>query len=399
MSLTVVIIMAVNVSRRQTLCVLILACLLQLSSCAVSSSRGRRIEEGSIGTLYVYKIDRAKYFEDDNDPVQFRASSKGRASLPEWLRLYQRNLTSSAFLYGIPRDGDTGLHVIEIVGISKDSYDTAHKKIKIKVSSQKHSDQEVYQLDLYISNKNVEDMLDLNVMLDLVSRVKTQSVWRKSRNDLHVTGISAFQSHGNPGTLVQLSSTVPISNSLERTLGAVQNNCQGGTLTGTVPIDSEFSPEFIIDWCKLMLSVIEPSTEETIDDMSSQITPIELYDDAEFQPPRRFHPPRDFFLDIFLAIVVPCTVLLFVVITLACIFCSFREGQTKRDKHTSEVQLAQYDNVKSASNKLRRPSDYTESLGTPYGDRQLNNNLAPPPYQVADDRHGKTVPHTRNEPL
>ncbi|XP_014676819.1 PREDICTED: alpha-sarcoglycan-like [Priapulus caudatus] len=299
-----------------------------------SPDGARNVEEATSKQLFVYKVEKTRFASAD-DHVMFRAALKDYPMLPLWLKLHQTNHSSDAFLYGIPGSGDASqdVLVIEIVAVNVESYDTARRKLRLRViGDSPRAATQMQEVQLHIENKNLEDLLQPPTLLDLLDRIKDFSVWPNAGADLRVTDVKKMEEGDSDSVILKVASTAPHSAALLGVLSRKQREswCEDGgggdgVPAGAVSTDAVFAPEFLIDWCMLELTTLLPPGE--METASKQLHPIALEDEIGFHPPISRHPPRDFFWVVFLTLVVPCAALLFVVISFACIVFGFREGQ------------------------------------------------------------------------
>ncbi|XP_043268170.1 epsilon-sarcoglycan isoform X2 [Venturia canescens] len=162
--------------------------------------------------LFDWSVDskRAEY--------SYQASLLNAPDLPSWIHYTYSKRHRQGFLYGVAPKGQQDFQ-LEIVGLNKQTYETAYKVLDMSVRDRENITK--YEVQVKIDNLNVEDAFDrrrLERLLDVFRNV----LWVEAK-DIYLTFLASAVEFGarlplDPeepeGVVIRLGSTVPFSNDL-----------------------------------------------------------------------------------------------------------------------------------------------------------------------------------------
>ncbi|XP_028263903.1 alpha-sarcoglycan [Parambassis ranga] len=320
-----------------------------------------------VGKFFTYELMRETFQNDFeplsklyaghlyDDPMIFKCNRQNYPDLPEWLRFTQRHPFDNGFLYGTPTS--PGKSIIEIHAVNKRSYDTARHILVIKVVPEKLLP---YQAEFFIQLREIEKVLPSAVQDEI--KQDLQKLW--DTEALEVTNITNALDRGGrvplpiaghfEGVYVKVASEQYFSGCLLKVLTPEhQRQCVSGAKV-RVPGGCNFCsiPSNCITWCKTELfdlTKLEP--EPPAPTMGSGI----LEARGDFNPPES-PPSRDYFPDYLVTVMVPLILALILCVLLAYIMCGRREGVTKRDSRTNQIQLYHHHTIHGNTDELRSMS-------------------------------------------
>ncbi|XP_072343253.1 epsilon-sarcoglycan-like isoform X2 [Scyliorhinus torazame] len=325
-----------------------------------------------VGVLFLHVLDRGYYQEGfrsfqetygiiTNTPITFSTNLDDHPDRPRWLRFTQRTAYHDGMLYGTPTAEDIGQRIIEVTAYNRKTFETTSQNIIINVE-QPMEFKFLYQVEFFVKNRDVEEVLPLEVQKHFMDRV--ERIWESSHFSI-INITSALDRGGRvplpiegrkEGVYINVGSSTPFPSCLEEE--ARPDELCTDQLE---PISCEdiFSPHFIINWCNITL--IDKSIPDIPD---ADIIPGDgvLPDGGEYNPPSNSLENRDFFLDYVVTITVPLAIGLILCLILAYIMCCCREGLEKRDSKTSDIQLVHHHSIQDNTSELRDLAKGREGL-------------------------------------
>ncbi|KAK0158517.1 hypothetical protein PV328_009512 [Microctonus aethiopoides] len=301
----------------------------------------------------------------------YQASLINAPDLPSWIHYTYSDKHRRGFLYGVPPN-DQGDFKLEIVGLNKQTYDTAYKIIDIKVQKKENiTKSEVY---LKIDNLDIEDTFDGKRMEKLFD-VFRKELWTEAQ-DLHLTFLASAVEEGarlplDPkeaeGVVLRLGSSMPFSHSLN------DYEAQLKPLRRRLPCPKDFkrtskeimfrNAGFVLDWCSFKLISENRSLhqESARRDPGINIigrTPLVATEHAEWQwarPKKIEIPTRNYFHEIATTVCVPTLLLLILAVLLSSTLCLHHEKarDPESDKYFNELFNIYY---KREKNKCNEPN-------------------------------------------
>ncbi|KAM7370546.1 hypothetical protein PAMP_010081 [Pampus punctatissimus] len=325
-----------------------------------------------VGKFFTYELLRETFQSDFqplsklygrwyNDPMVFKCNRQNFPDLPEWLRFTQRHTYDNGFLYGTPTS--PGKSIIEIYAINKRSYETVRHILVIKVIAERILP---YQAEFFIKLREIEKVLPSSVQDEI--KQDSQKLW--DTEVLEIINITNALDRGGrvplplaghfEGVYVKVGSEKYFSDCLLRVLTPEhQKQCTAGTKV-KIPGGCNFCsiPSNCITWCNTELFDLtkrEPAPPAPT--VGSGI--LEAGDD--FNPPES-PPSRDYFPDYIVTVIVPLILAIILCILLAYIMCGRREGVTKRNERTDQIQLYHHHTILGNTGELRNMAG---NRGTP----------------------------------
>ncbi|XP_067825084.1 epsilon-sarcoglycan isoform X2 [Heptranchias perlo] len=329
------------------------------------------------GVLFVHVLERG-YFQEGfrsfqetsgvytSTPITFSASLHDHPDRPRWLRFIQRTAYHDGLLYGTPTLSDVGERIIEITAYNRNTYETMMQNIIFTVK-QPRALKLPYQVEFFVKNRDVEEVLPTEVQKHFMDRV--ESIWRS--NHLNIINITSALDRGGrvplpiqgrkEGVYIKVGSNIPFPSCLEE---EVKHDEQCNDQLGPTNCEDSFGPHFIVDWCSILL--IDKSKPDIPD---ADVVPGDgvLTDGGEYNPPSNFLESRNYYLDYVVTIAVPLAIGLILCLMLAYIMCCRREGVEKRDAKTSDIQLVHHHSIQDNTSELRnmaKSRDVPQPLST-----------------------------------
>ncbi|XP_041029193.1 alpha-sarcoglycan-like [Carcharodon carcharias] len=325
-----------------------------------------------VGVLFLHVLERDYYQEGfrsfqetygiiTNTPITFSTNLDDHPDRPRWLRFTQRTAYHDGMLYGSPTFEDIGQRIIEVTAYNRKTFETTRQSIMFNVEQPIGLNLE-YQVEFFVKNRDVEEVLPLEVQKHFMDRV--QNIWES--NHLTIINITSALDRGGriplpiqgrkEGVYIKVGSHIPFPSCLEEEVRP-----EGQCIDQLEPIscDDVFSPYFIINWCNI--SLIDKSIPDIPD---ADIVPGDgvLTDGGEFNPPSDSLEDRDYYLDYVVTITVPLAIGLILCLILAYIMCCRREGLEKRDLRTSDIQLVHHHSIQDNTSELRDLAKSREGL-------------------------------------
>ncbi|XP_032891223.1 epsilon-sarcoglycan-like [Amblyraja radiata] len=294
-------------------------------------------------------------------PITFNTNLHDHPDRPRWLRFIQRTEYHDGILYGTPTMKDVGQKIIEVTAVNRKTFETSRQNVIINVE-EPGGLKLPYHVEFYVENRNVEEVLPLEMQQYFQDRAA--SIW--GSNHLTMINITSALDRGGrvplpiegrkEGVYVKVGSNLPFPSCLEEeVLGGEQCSDQFGPSN----CEDTFSPQFIIDWCNILLiDKSKPDSPEVEVVLGDGI----LTDSGEYDPPPDFLEDRDYYLDYVVTITVPLVIGLFLCLILAYIMCCRREGVEKRDAKTSDIQLVHHQSIQDDTNELRNLAKSRDGL-------------------------------------
>uniref|UniRef100_A0A3Q3JGD4 Sarcoglycan, alpha n=1 Tax=Monopterus albus TaxID=43700 RepID=A0A3Q3JGD4_MONAL len=310
------------------------------------------------GRLFTYELMRETFQSDidprthlyvghfHDDPIIFKCNLQNFPDLPEWLRFTQRHPKDNGFLYGTPVS--PGKSIIEIHAVNKRSYDTAKLILVIKINEEKMLP---YQAEFFIEQREIEKVLPPSVQGEV--KRDLQNLWKTEA--LEIVNITNALDRGGrvplplatcfEGVYVKVGSEKYFSDCLLRVL-TPENQRQfkppGGCNFCRIPSNC-------ITWCKTELfDLTNPEPAPPAPTMGSGI----LESGGDFDPPES-PPSRDFFPDYIVTVIVPLVIAIILCVLLAYIMFGRREGLSKRNAKTDQIQLYHHHTIHGDTDELR----------------------------------------------
>ncbi|XP_038635184.1 epsilon-sarcoglycan-like isoform X2 [Scyliorhinus canicula] len=325
-----------------------------------------------VGVLFLQVLDRGYYQEGfrsfqetygiiTNTPITFSTNLDDHPDRPRWLRFTQRTAYHDGMLYGTPTSEDTGQRIIEVTAYNRKTFETTSQNIIINVEQPKEF-KFPYQVEFFVKNRDVEEVLPLEVQKHFMDRV--ERIWESSHFSI-INITSALDRGGRvplpiegrkEGVYIKVGSSTPFPSCLEEE-ARPDELCTDQL--GPISCEDIFSPHFIINWCNITL------IDKSIPDMpDADIIPGDgvLPDGGEYNPPSNSLENRDFFLDYVVTITVPLAIGLVLCLILTYIMCFRREGLEKRDSKTSDIQLVHHHSIQDNTSELRDLAKGREGL-------------------------------------
>ncbi|KAM9831226.1 alpha-sarcoglycan [Neosynchiropus ocellatus] len=302
-----------------------------------------------------------------DDPMVFKCNKQNFPDLPEWLRFTQRHSYDNGFLYGTPTS--PGKSIIEIYAVNKRSYETTRQILVVKAVPAKLLP---YQAEFFIKLREIEKVLPSSVQDEI--KQDLQNLWATDK--LEIVNITNALDRGGrvplplaghfEGVYVKVASEDYFSNCLQKVLTAEhQRACSSGSKV-KVPSGCNFCSfaSNCISWCSTELFDLtqqEPS-------LPPPTVGSGILDAGEvFQPPESPE-SRDYFPDYIVTVIVPLILALVLCLLLTYVMCGRREGVTKRNAHTNQIQLYHHHTIHGNTDELRnmanRRSDFPPPLST-----------------------------------
>ncbi|KAK5851128.1 hypothetical protein PBY51_001947 [Eleginops maclovinus] len=341
--------------------------LLCLTVCAVSLLETNAEIKVTIpvGKLFTFELLRETFQNDFeplsklfagrlyDDPVMFfKCNQKNFPDLPEWLRFTQRHPYDNGFLYGTPTA--PGKTIIEIYAINKRSYEAARHILVIKATAEEMLP---YQAEFFLKLREIEKVLPSSVQDEI--KHDLQKLW--DTEELEIINITNALDRGGrvplplaghfEGVYVKVASKQYFSDCLLRVLTTEhEQQCTAGSKV-KVPGECNFCsiPSNCITWCKTELfDLTKQATAPPAPPLGSGI----LEDGGDFNPPES-PPSRDFFPDYIVTVIVPLILAIILCLLLAYIMFGRREGVTKRNAKTDQIQLYHHHTIHGNTDELR----------------------------------------------
>ncbi|XP_043531062.1 epsilon-sarcoglycan-like isoform X1 [Chiloscyllium plagiosum] len=374
-----------------------------------------------VGVLFLHVLERGHYQEGfrsfqvtygiiTNTPITFSTNLDDHPDRPRWLRFTQRTAYHDGMLYGTPTSEDIGQRIIEVTAYNRKTYETTSQNIIINVE-QTLGLKFPYQVEFFVKNRNVEEVLPFEVQKQFKDRV--QSIWES--NHLTIINITSALDRGGrvplpiegrkEGVYVKVGSRIPFPSCLEEEASPDE---QCDDQQEPISCEDAFSPHFIIDWCNILL--MDKSKPDIPD---PDLVPGDgvLTDGGEYSPPSNSLEDRDYYLDYVVTITVPLVIALILCLILTYIMCCRREGIAKRDAKTSDIQLVHHHSIQDNACELRdlaKSRDGIRPLSTLPMFNARTGERAPPrlPFNydtsrvplVLDQQEPHSDPSPRNQP-
>ncbi|XP_048416648.1 epsilon-sarcoglycan-like [Stegostoma tigrinum] len=374
-----------------------------------------------VGVLFLHVLERDHYqvrfqsFQEakgivTNSSITFSANLDDHPDRPRWLRLTQRTAYHDGMLYGTPTLEDVGQRIIKVTAYNRETYETTSQNIIVNVE-QTIGLKFPYQVEFFVKNKDVEEVLVFAVQKQFMGRV--QSIW--DSNHLTIINITSALDRGGrvplpiegrkEGVYVKVGSNIPFPSCLEEEANPDE---QCDDQQEPVSCEDTFRPHFIIDWCNILL--IDKSKPDIPD---ADLVPGDgvLMDGGEYNPPSNSIEDRDYYLDYVVTITVPLVIALILCLILTYIMCCRREGIEKRDGETSDIQLVHHHSIQDNTSELRdlaKSRDGIRPLSTLPMFNARTGERAPPPLPfnydtsrvplVLDQQEPYSDPYPRNQP-
>ncbi|XP_043921880.1 epsilon-sarcoglycan isoform X3 [Protopterus annectens] len=327
----------------------------------------------SAGVLFVHVLER-EYFKGEfppypkpgelsSDPITFSTNLMGYPDRPGWLRYIQRTPYSDGVLYGSPTAENVGRPtIIEITAYNRRTFETARHNLIINIIPADEFPLP-YQVEFFIKNMNVEEMLASEVIGDFLGAVK--NIWQPDRlNAINIT--SALDRGGRvplpindlkEGVYVMVGADVAFSSCL-REVESPHNQLRcSQEMEPVITCDKKFRAHFHVDWCKLSLmdnTKRIPVHHEVV--RGEGILP----DVGEYSPPSETLKSRDYYSDFLITLAAPSAVAVVLFFILGYIMCCRREGVEKRNMQTSDIQLVHHSSIQKSTKELREMSKNRE---------------------------------------
>uniref|UniRef100_A0A3P9IRF4 Sarcoglycan, alpha n=1 Tax=Oryzias latipes TaxID=8090 RepID=A0A3P9IRF4_ORYLA len=287
-----------------------------------------------------------------NDPIIFKCKQQNFPDLPEWLRFIQRHPNDNGFLYGTPTS--PGKSIIEVYAVNKRSYEAAKETLVIKIVE---GNMLPYQAEFFIALREIERVLPSSVQNEI--KQDLQKLWNTESLEI-VNMTNALDRGGRvplpiaghyEGVYVKVGSHKYFSECLLKILKpehqrqcAVEPRAKGPGGCNFCSI-----PSNCITWCKTKLfDLTKREPKPPAPSMGSGI----LEAGGDFNPPDS-PPGRDYFPDYIVTVIVPLILAFVLCLLLAFIMFGRREGLTKRNARTDEIQLYHHYTIHGNTDELR----------------------------------------------
>lgn len=320
-----------------------------------------------VGRLFTYELMRETFQNDFeplsklyagrlyDDPMIFKCNKQGFPDLPEWLRFTQRHPFDNGFLYGTPTS--PGKSIIEIYAVNKRSYETARHILVIKAVAEKMLP---YQAEFFIKLREIEKVLPSAVQDEIQQDL--QKLW--DTEALEIVNITNALDRGGrvplplaghyEGVYVKVGSEQYFSDCLLRVLTPEHQRLCTAEAAGAkvkVPGGCNFCsiPSNCITWCKtelIDLTKLEP--EPPAPTVGSGIMETGI----DFSPPES-PPSRVYFPDYMVTVIVPLILAIILCLLLAYIMFGRREGISRRNAKTDQIQLYHHHTIHGNTDELR----------------------------------------------
>ncbi|XP_063993468.1 alpha-sarcoglycan isoform X2 [Diachasmimorpha longicaudata] len=334
----------------------------------------------------------------------YQASLLNSPDLPPWMHYTYSDKHRQGFLYGVAPKNQ-GNFTLQIVGLSKKTYNTNYKVLEMNVQENENSLK--YEVYLKIDNLRIEDTFNVTTregLLDLFRR----EFWVEAR-DLCITYMASAVEEGarlplDPtepeGVVLKLGSSAPFSEILMKLAEEVK------PLRKKLPCPKEYKrttkemlfreAHFYLDWCSFrLISENESQHQESARRGSSMNVIGRQPEHAEWRwarPKKSAIPTRSYLKEIVTTVFVPTLVLLVLALLLSTTFCLHHEKADKRELTPVEgvgnngVQMVQYapserETLRSLSAQPSSPSDSllrSPRVSVERGNPYVRPN--PPPY-------------------
>ncbi|XP_062893439.1 epsilon-sarcoglycan-like isoform X3 [Mobula hypostoma] len=288
-------------------------------------------------------------------PITFSTNLHDHPDRPRWLRFIQRTAYHDGILYGTPTKRDVGQKIIEVTAVNRKTFETTRQDIVINVEEPIGLTLP-YHVEFYVKNRNVDEVLPLEMQQYFQDRVST--IW--GSNHLTMINITSALDRGGrvplplpgrkEGVYIKVGSNIPFPSCLEEEVLHGEQCNEQDEQVGPINCEDAFSPQFIIDWCNILL--IDKSKPDLPE---ADVVPGDgiLTDSGEYSPPSDFLETRDYYLDYVVTITVPLVIAVILCLILAYIMCCQREGVGKRDAKTSDIQLVHHHSIQDNTSELR----------------------------------------------
>uniref|UniRef100_A0A3P9JZ79 Sarcoglycan, alpha n=1 Tax=Oryzias latipes TaxID=8090 RepID=A0A3P9JZ79_ORYLA len=283
-----------------------------------------------VGRLFTHEltketIQNEKYY---NDPIIFKCKKQNFPDLPEWLRFIQRHPNDNGFLYGTPTS--PGKSIIEVHAVNKRSYDTAKETLVIKIVE---GNMLPYQAEFFIALREIERVLPSSVQNEI--KQDLQKLW--NTESLEIVNMTNALDRGGRVPL-------PIAGHYEG-MSTEDPEARAPKQLHHLLLKTEAAFLFCLS---LQFDLTKREPEPPAPSMGSGI----LEAGGDFNPPDS-PPGRDYFPDYIVTVIVPLILAFVLCLLLAFIMFGRREGLTKRNARTDEIQLYHHYTIHGNTDELR----------------------------------------------
>uniref|UniRef100_UPI00398EE580 epsilon-sarcoglycan-like isoform X3 n=2 Tax=Pristiophorus japonicus TaxID=55135 RepID=UPI00398EE580 len=374
-----------------------------------------------VGVLFVHVLERGHFQEGfrsfqetygiiTSTPITFSTNLHDHPDRPRWIRFIQRTAYHDGMLYGTPTLRDIGQKIIEVIAYNRNTYETTKQTIIMDVE-QPIGLNLPYQVEFFVKNRDVEEVLPIEVQKHFMDRV--ENIW--GSNHLTIVNITSALDRGGrvplpiegrkEGVYIKVGSNILFPSCLEEEIHPEE---QCSEKLEPTSCEDLFSPYFIIDWCNT--SLIDKSKPDIPE---AEMVPGDgvLTDGGEYDPPSNFLESRNYYSDYVVTIAVPLVIGLILSLILAYIMCCRREGLEKRDAKTLDIQLVHHHSIQDNTSELRnmaKSRDAIQPLSTLPMFNARTGERAPPrlPFNtdtsrvplILDQQEPHSDPYLRNQP-
>ncbi|XP_011304697.1 alpha-sarcoglycan isoform X2 [Fopius arisanus] len=345
--------------------------------------------------------------EDSSQGTDFsyQASLLNSPDLPPWIHYTYSGKHHQGFLYGVAPKNQ-GNFTLQIVGLSKKTYNTNYKVLDMNVQQNENSTK--YEVYLKIDNLRIDDAFNKTTVETLLDLFRKE-LWLEAK-DVCITYLASAVEEGarlplDPnepeGVVLKLGSSAPFSEVLMKLEEEVK------PLKKKFPCPKDYKrtskevlfrkAHFYLDWCSFKLISENQSQHQESARRGSSMNVIgrQTPEHAEWRwarPKKSDIPTRSYFKEILTTVFIPTLLLFILALLLSTTFCLHHEKADKRESTPMEgvgnngVQMVQY--AASERGTLRslsaQPSSPSDSLlrsprtSTERGNPYVRPN--PPPY-------------------